>query len=141
MAEIEISIDDLAARIGLQEVEARLSNLRPAFLSIGEYAIRKANDNFRGQHDPDGVAWAPLSANYRKRKRGTKILTESGRLRGSITYQLTALTVTVGTNAKYARAHQEGYPKRNLPARPFIGASEEDIEEMGKILLDYLSQE
>ncbi|BAZ39421.1 hypothetical protein NIES4101_53740 [Calothrix sp. NIES-4101] len=138
MTELIISIDDLLARAELREIESRIKNLRPAFASMGEFMMRRIDDNFRGQHDPDFVAWAPLSAAYRKRKKGTKILTESGRLRSSITYLATTVSVTVGTNTKYARAHQLGYSKRNLPARPYMGASAQDEEELGKILLDYL---
>lgn len=139
MTNLTITIDDLLARAELKEIEARLNNLRPAFASMGEYMMRRIDDNFRGEHDPDGAAWAPLSAAYRKQKKGTKILTETGRLRASITYLATTVSVTVGTNTKYARALQKGYPKRNLPARPFLGASEQDEEELGQILLDYLA--
>jgi phage virion morphogenesis protein len=138
VTDIIITLDDLAARHGLQQIQERLSNLRPAFASMGEYMLRRTEDNFKGQHDPDGVAWAPLSTAYRKRKRGTKILTESGRLRASITYRADGTQVVVGCNIVYGRAHQYGYPKRNLPARPFVGASEGDKQELGEILLDYL---
>ncbi|RCJ20144.1 hypothetical protein A6S26_05330 [Nostoc sp. ATCC 43529] len=138
MADIIITLDDLAARQDLAEIEHRLYNLRPAFASMGEYMVRKTEQNFKGERDPDGVAWDPLSAAYRKRKRGTKILTESGRLRASITYRADGTQVVVGCNVKYARAHQYGYPKRNLPARPFLGASAEDEQELGEILLSYI---
>ncbi|MCC5636313.1 phage virion morphogenesis protein [Nostoc sp. CHAB 5844] len=136
--DIIITLDDLAARQDLAEIEHRLHNLRPAFASMGEYMMRRTEQNFKGEHDPDGVAWAPLSAAYRKRKRGTKILTESGRLRASITYRADDKQVVLGTNTRYARAHQLGYPKRNLPARPFLGASAEDERELGEILLSYI---
>lgn len=139
MTELTITIDDLLARAELRDIESRIKNLRPAFASMGEFMMRRIDDNFRGQNDPDGVAWAPLSAAYRKRKRGTKILTESGRLRASVTYLATTVSVTVGTNTKYARAHQLGYKKRNLPARPFLGASDRDVDELGNILMDYLA--
>ncbi len=138
MADIIITLDSLTAQHNLAEIEHRLHNLRPAFASMGEYMVRRTERNFKGEHDPDGVAWAPLSAAYKKRKRGTKILTESGRLRASITYSADGVRVVLGTNTKYARAHQMGYPKRNLPPRPFLGASAEDERELGEILLDYI---
>lgn len=139
MANIIITLDDLTARRNLEEIEHRLHNLRPAFASMGEYMMRRIEGNFKGEHDPDGVAWAPLSAAYRKHKRGTKILTESGRLRASITYRADDKRVVLGTNTKYARAHQYGYPKRNLPPRPFLGASTEDEKELGEILIAYIN--
>ncbi|MBW4668427.1 MAG: phage virion morphogenesis protein [Cyanomargarita calcarea GSE-NOS-MK-12-04C] len=139
MTDIIITLNDLVARHGLQQIEERLHNLRPAFASMGEYMMRRAEDNFKGEHDPDGVAWAPLSAAYRKRKRGTRILTESGRLRASITYRADGTQVVAGCNPVYARAQQYGYQRRNLPARPFLGASEGDKQELGEILLDYLN--
>jgi phage virion morphogenesis protein len=138
MADIIITLDDLAVRYNLAQIEHRLQNLRPAFTSMGEYMVRRTEQSFKGEHDPDGVGWAPLSAAYRKRKRGTKILTESGRLRASITYRADGTQVIIGTNTRYARVHQYGYPKRNLPPRPFIGASTEDEKELGEILISYI---
>lgn len=141
MSEINIQLDGLVARRGLQQTLSKLQNLRPAFASMGEYMMRRTDDNFRGEHDPDGAAWAPLSGAYLKRKKGTKILTESGRLRSSITYHASNKEVILGTNVKYARSHFFGYPKRNLPARPFLGASERDLDNLAEILMDYLKQD
>lgn len=129
--DIIITIDDLAAKHGLEEIDRRLHNLRPAFASMGEYMTRRSEQGFKAERDPDGVPWAPLSAAYKKRKRGTKILTESGGLRSSVNYYVDDRQVVVGTNKKYARRQQRD--------RPFIGATQKDEQELGKILISYLN--
>jgi len=67
-----------------------------------------------------------------RRTRQSKILVDTGRLRSSVvTIAASAdavrtqdsVTLTWGTRVQYARAHQQGDPSRNLPARPFLGVS------------------
>lgn len=50
---------------------------------------------------------------------------KTGRLRSSISAGQTRKTSegyenTIGTNVVYAPTHEFGYPKRNIPARPFL---------------------
>lgn len=45
-------------------------------------------------------------------------------------------TTTIGTNVVYARAHEYGYPPRNLPARPFLRPAFKDNENMQSIITD-----
>lgn len=138
--DILISIDDIAAKAQLQGYQSKLNNLQPAFASIGEYMLRRVDDNFKNERSPDGTLFAPLTAAYLKRKKNRKILTESGRLRGSINYRAEARRVVVGTNVVYARVHQLGYKERKIPARPFLGVTAKDEAAAGDIILDYLEK-
>jgi phage gpG-like protein len=67
-----------------------------------------------------------------RRTKQSKILVDTGRLRNSVVAIAASadavrtqdqLTLIWGTRVPYARAHQQGDPSRNLPARPFLGVS------------------
>lgn len=78
---------------------------------LGEYLLRSTQARFKTQTAPDGTPWAPLQQRYARRKKYNKdkILTLRGYLRSYIHYQIpNAQTVEVGSNQKYAAAHQLG---------------------------------
>lgn len=136
---LSITVNDSEVRQALEIAQNRLKSLRPAFAAAGEYLRRQTEMRFKNEVSPDGQPFAPLTAEYLKRKnRGTKILTRLGTLRGSITYDATDDQVEIGTNLIYARAHQYGYTPRNLPARPFLGINDQDANEIEAIFADYL---
>jgi len=119
---------------------------------------------------PDGTPRPPLTSSTRQRKRHPKILTESGHLRGSIRYQLIGKRrVSIGTNKVYAAIHQLGgktpprtilpirkkalfwpgaahpvksvqHPGSLIPARPFLGISRENSEELVGIINRYIAE-
>lgn len=106
-AEVTIEIQGPSLQAKLEQLARATQNLAPFWRSVGEYMLRSVNDRFRSEQDPEGKAWAPLSAAYRRQKKGPKILTESGRLR-QIAYRASAQGLTVGTNVRYAAIHQFG---------------------------------
>lgn len=71
-----------------------------------------------------------------------KILLDTGRLRKSITSQVTSgQQVEIGTNVKYAGPHQFGYEKNKIPARPFLVIQADDEEEFTQLLTEWLRGE
>jgi len=164
MVSISIDVDDEEIQSSIDQLIHRLGDLRSVFSSIGEYMVRSTEDRFQTQQTPEGQPWAPLSASTLAQKKNSKILTETGRLRGSIVYQVIANKVVVGANVKYAQFHQLGtkpyvilpqkkkalywkgarHPVRKvnhpgLPPRPFLGVSEADRAEISAIIGDFLS--
>ncbi len=164
MTSVEVKVDDAELNAAFGLLIQHLGDLRPVMASIGEYMIRGTDDRFRDQRSPDGAAWAPLAASTLARKKNSKILTETGRLRGSVTYQATATSVVVGTNVQYARYHQFGtapyiirprqkkalywpgaaHPVKQanhpgLRSRPFLGVSPQDSQEILGIIQDFLT--
>lgn len=68
-----------------------------------------------------------------------KILIRSARLRNSISSRASGTKIYVGTNLVYARIHQMGGnagrgKKVTIPARPFLGISKEDQNEIARII-------
>jgi phage gpG-like protein len=122
----------------LNAVTARYGNLLPAFVQIGEEMIKRVDDRFASETDPDGNKWLPTKvlSNYLgfvgtakgyKRKQAytkagrfnaafarylanKKILQLTGALRGDIHYQVTDRGVEWGTSGRipYAGIHQFG---------------------------------
>ena len=53
-------------------------------------------------------------------------------------YHATTDRLEFGTDRKYGATHQFGDPRRNIPARPFLGLSDDDHREVLDILQEHL---
>ncbi|MNZ38299.1 Phage virion morphogenesis family protein [compost metagenome] len=121
---------------------------------IGEYLHLSTDDRFRAQVGPDGTPWAPLSPVTLARKKGNRILRESGTLQDTLRHQVSGNELSFGTDRPYGAAMQfgmrKGYagktrrgasiPWGDIPARPYLGLSAEDDAEILAIIEDYLLQ-
>ena len=103
-----MDINDRPVRRLLKRAADRMANPRPALASIGEYMLRRTEQRFSEQKEPSGRAWKKLSPITLRTKRHTKILTESGNLRGRIVYRVEPGAVLIGTNVVYGAIHQLG---------------------------------
>jgi phage virion morphogenesis protein len=110
MQPVSIKIDDRQVLNSLQELSRRMGNPAAAMKIIGERILLQTEERFNREGPaPDGSPWPPLAASTRRRKKHPKILTESGRLRGRIRYQLLGnSTLVVGSAEPYAAIHQLG---------------------------------
>jgi len=113
---------------------------KAAMEEIGEMLVSSTVERFDSSTAPDGSRWTP---SQRAEKEGGKTLVDTGRLRGSIGYEASPDQVVVGSNLVYARIQQlGGKAGRNhaveLPARPYLGVSDDDIDEARAILADHL---
>lgn len=137
---ITIEIDDREIRDGLRALEDRLGNLRPFYRDIGEALLNSTRERFTTQTAPDGSLWAPLSDDYKKRKKKHPdlILTLNGYLRGTLGYSATKDELRLGSPLEYAAAQHFGRPEINLPGREFLGLSDEDHAMILDALADWL---
>lgn len=138
----------------LAEVMAK----RQAMLSaVGEALVSSTQQRFQDGQDKDAIPWEP---SQRAQSEGGKTLENKGLLRDSIDYMTTPDSVMVGSNVAYARIHQMGgtiTPKKGkylkfkgkggkdvfvkkvtIPARPYLGVSEEDKEEVQALIADFM---
>ncbi|MCL2601359.1 MAG: phage virion morphogenesis protein [Treponema sp.] len=119
--------------------------------AIGVEIETQTQDRFDTKIDPDGKQWTPLAEateNYYRRAmaRGglsgvpRPTLLVSGDLRDSIVSQVQGgnWSVVAGTVLEYANVHQYGY--KNIPARPFIGLSTNDVQEIDEIIEKFLAR-
>lgn len=131
--------EDLAGiRRVLDEMLAQTDDLTPLFQDVGEYLLPATQDRAALGVDPDGVPFEPLSEAYRRRKGSDRILFLNNILIPELAYQADAFGLQLGTNAAYGATHQFG--RDAIPARPFLGFSQDDIAEIEAIARDFLDE-
>lgn len=154
MAGTFIQVDDENARKALAELARLIDNQEPALRDIGAYLERSHDERFAAGEAPDGSKWAPLSESYRaiKPQHRDKVLVLEGHLRDSLHYQIEGDGLLFGTDRVYGAVHQFdaekgsfGTTKRgspipwgDIPARPFLGLSDADREEIAAILEEHI---
>lgn len=90
---------------GLEEKVARADNVRPAMQVIAQDMLKEVQLNFRGEKTPDNEKWKP---SQRALRESGKTLSDTGRLKKSISGKFDGLSAAVGTNVEYAAIHQFG---------------------------------
>ncbi|MCI9864888.1 phage virion morphogenesis protein [Rhizobium skierniewicense] len=153
-----IKVDDAEVIAALQRLYAAAGNLTPVYKNIGEYETSATKSRFLEEKDPDGIAWQDLNPLYASTKKGPGKLRGETRSLSSIIYQVADDGVEIGSNAVYARIHNEGgviKPKNasalvfsmggqtfkvksvTMPKRTFLGFSNSDIAEIQAIIQDH----
>ncbi|WP_160286837.1 phage virion morphogenesis protein [Pseudomonas knackmussii] len=107
-AMLEVTVSDSKVGQVLAELEQRLGSLRTPLADIAEYLHQSTDDRFRRQVAPDGSPWAPLAPSTLARKRGNRILRESGDLQDTLRYQVSDNELAFGTDRPYGAIHQFG---------------------------------
>ena len=152
--------DGTAAIEHLSGLVDAINDPSPLLAELGEYGLRSTRARFKTQTAPDGTAWAALQPWYQKEKRRNKnrILALNGYLRGQMTWQLVGdRTVEIGSNLPYSAVHQFGATIKpraakvlmyrghvaksvTIPARPYLGLSDEDRSEIVGRTLEWLQR-
>jgi len=131
-------------------------NMKDPLERAGLFLLRSTDKRFRDEVSFTGKSWEPLSEITEKRRRkgkkgnkyGNSILRDTGRLFQSVTpakndnhvYRLDNSKVEIGTNVIYANVHQFGNPKLNIPARPFLGISEDDEKKINGVFVSWANE-
>ncbi|MBA6088587.1 phage virion morphogenesis protein [Pseudomonas monteilii] len=105
---LEVAIDTSAVGRELELLIERLGSLRTPLNDIAEYLHISTDARARRQVAPDGTPWAPLSPRTLARKKGNKILRESGALLDTLRHQVTDDGLDFGTDRPYGAIHQDG---------------------------------
>jgi phage virion morphogenesis protein len=159
-ASLTISWREEAVVAALRDLAATLKHPKRVMADIGRSLRASTLERFRTERDPDDRAWIPS----RRRAEGSPrpTLTLSARLRSSISSRATDSEVRIGTNVIYAATHQFGgtiRPKTakalvfalpsgqwvqakavTIPARPFLGVSADDRQEIVAIVRDAVAK-
>lgn len=132
--------------------------------ALAEGVRESTLERFKQSKDPSGKKW---KMSIRASSENRKTLIQSSQLRNSIKSVSDATGFAVGTNAKHAATHQFGesgrtirarkkkalhfmvdgkwvYKKQvriRIPARPFLGLSDEDMREIKATVEDFIAQE
>lgn len=119
----------------LRLLQARGENITPLLKYIGEDEVTRTLLRFETATAPDGTRWEGLKR-PRPPREGQRpygddlVLSDTGDLKNSIRFVLGTNSVTIGasTEVEYAIFHQFG--TRHIPKRPFLGVSDELINEI-----------
>ena len=144
----------------LAKAKAGLDDLTPVFQDIGEALVKSTRERFPAGTAPDGTRWrqkqpATLAA-YLRRGDGNRpytLIGPSGRLGKEIAALATARQVEIGSALEYSAVMQFGaakgafgtnkagrpLPWGDIPARPFLGLSDQDERTILDIVDEHLS--
>lgn len=150
-------IDDADAQRALARLIDAGGDTEPMMDEIGGMLVASTVQRFEQGVAPDGTPW---KESIRAREQGGQTLVDSARLKQSITHRPAPGQVEVGTNVIYAAIQQFGgtitaksaralvfripgagwatVSSVTIPARPFLGLSDEDAAEIPRIVVDHL---
>ena len=162
MSAIQVKVDGDKRRLMKRLQRMGDSDIKGINKSIAEGIRTSTMERFRTEKDPDGKKW---KTSIRAREEGGKTLTKSGKLKTSIRSTASVSGFAVGTNDIRAATLQFGdertiRPRRRpvlrfridgrwiskkevhvkIPARPFLGISEDDDKEIIKTLEQALEE-
>ena len=125
--------------------------------ALAEGVRESTLERFKNSVGPSGKRW---KVSIRAASEGGKTLIKSAQLRNSIKSKSDATGFAVGTNVKYAATHQFGESGRTIlrfqiggewvlkkqvkiriPARPFLGLSDEDMQEIEATVEEFIQGE
>lgn len=150
------TFEDRAARRALGALTASGENLTPLYDEAGSHLVASTQERMHAGRDPRGNPWIK---SIRARVEGGQTLIDHANLVQSITHAPDAGGVSVGSNLVYALIHQIGGVIRaksarglrfriagggwvrvqsvTIPARPWLGISDEDKIALAAIIKDY----
>lgn len=131
-----VSTDGLGEALGtLRLLATKGEDLTPMLDELGQDEVARVVQRFEQSRSPDGTAWQALK---RPRPRGgDRPLQDTGVLMGSITAQVHGNTLQIGTATDYAHYHQFG--TQHIPARPFLGVSDDLLASIKELTHAYFS--
>ena len=147
MITLEFNNDELSP--ALKRISTSLGDMTQLNRDLGELWLAATQDRMERGEDPDGNAFAPRSQTTLERYLAQGLsfgapLNRSGDMRRGLAYDAGADFVRIGSNAIQAAVMQLGaskgafgrnarggpIPWGNIPARPFIGLSDDDTTAM-----------
>jgi len=147
---------DVVGMAGLGKLLSRLADpdlrdLMAGLAAEGETQTRRRIEEEMAS--PEGQAWAPLSERYARRKAagitvaGVKLESDGGLLQfqGHLLDSITSAVVgndeaEWGSNLVYAATHQFGDEGRNIPARPYLGLSDDNADDLVALATDFVRE-
>lgn len=140
---LKIDFEDSGFQAFLEKLTAE--DLYKIEKSIGLEMAEVARDHLEEHKTPEGKSMAKWSSRYEKRvkdsgERRDILLGPERRLHRSMTFSVETDGIYYGSAMVYARAHQEGFNKRNLPARPYLGMGEEEKQGIDDVIVDFMNR-
>lgn len=163
MIEFDLEVNNRQIAAYFDQLRDHLTTMGPVMQRIGEVMLHSTQKRFISGQGPDGTSWAPKSdatiAAYLARKETVDfrpLFGPSGDLSSQIYYQVAAdgNSVAIGSSMIYAAVQQFGakkgafgatarggkIPWGDIPARPFLGLSSGDEDNLRTLLVWWLDR-
>ena len=148
-AVVTVQDDELRALCSrLNKMALSPSERKQLLHDIGVEMEAQTKERFEKKTSPDGDDWAEIAQStkdfYRKKYgsdnpgKGTLWRLSSVPLIDTVTSQAGSWSVLVGATKVYAAVHQYGWSERNIPARPYLGLSNDDKVDIIGIINTFL---
>ncbi len=148
---ISVSMKDVGVARALVDGEAAVRNLGSALDKIAGELLALSDKAFGFTSDPSTrAAWPELAPSTVKQRAklglsGAEILQRSGTLKASVQTEAGRDFVEIGSPIEYALIHQLGGSagrggSAKIPARPFVGASPDDLESFERIISEHIAR-
>lgn len=141
---VELSGDEIVG--ALRDLQSAINDLGPAFREIGEVLTESTKARFESGIGPDGQPWQDNADATIERKGRNSPLIDTGTLMEQIHYSIVGNTLEIGSPMVYAAMQQFGGTKDefpwlwgDIPARPFLGVSASDRDDILQIVKSHLS--
>ena len=135
-ARLEVNWDILDLDVSLLS----LGNKYDLLSQLSQSVVEQTRERFETKKAPDGHEWVGRSPAYLKTDPPGSTLVRGGFLKESIASQIYSPEVAVvGSKLSYAKVHQYGGRGEfngqgiNIPARPYLGVSQENKATLRKI--------
>ena len=127
--QIKVEVD----RGAIRQVERAVDRLmaRSAMGRYGRAVRTNTRDRIKDERDVFGRPFEPLSESYAAQKQGPGILRETKEMFRTIFVETQRGEARVGTSLPRGTWHQEGVDETNLPARTWLGVTQEDVTDVG----------
>ncbi len=156
---LRVTVDDGPLGDALARLGQALADPRPLWDELAGALETSTDQRFEHERGPDGTPW---TQSLRAKLHDGKTLTDHGILRDSVTRNVGPDFLEVGSNLIYARIHQMGGVIRPvnakvlsftladgthvladqvvMPARPYLGLSADDRDEIGEIVVAWIDR-
>ena len=148
LANVIGSMKDTSAILGVAYATKGIADIMQHFRDesgpSSPWRPRKASTDERYAKIAAGIWKNPKGTSRAQFNPSNKILQMTGTLRNSFLRngwkKKSNTSIEAFSNDVKSRAHDEGYPEKNIPARPFMWLSNDAKEVMAQIILDKLAK-
>ncbi len=143
----KVEIKDEAATAALMRLSRVFDDAAPVMGEIGEMLHESTRERYKQGIAPDGTKWAPKSpVTLARNPKWIRPLFAEGNMHETIFPNSGSDFVEIGVVAKQAAMMQFGGTKAqfphlwgNIPARPFLGLSEQDEVNISDIISEHIA--
>jgi len=132
---------------GIKKLDRKFSNISRGLDNFRE-PLMKSNALMRSAIDRNfitsgrelGKPWQSLSPQTLKRKKGNKILIDTGKMRKSFASTITPMSATIVNNTQYFKFHQSDKARSRLPRRIMMRIDKKRENEIVRIFNAYIKK-